>query len=301
MEWVWIPITCAAAFFQMLRTAVQKQLKGVLSTNGAAFTRFGFAVPVALLYGALLHWGWGLPWPTVPPEFVAWVTLGSVAQILATSLLLIAVTRQSFAIGTAYSKTEVVQAALVEVAVLGYAITGQSAAAMALATLGVMLTAMKDSRQPVQALVAGLADAGAWIGIAAGGLFGIAAVAFRAAALGLGDTTVAMAAAVTLIVSTSLQTLLMAAWLVWREPEQLPRIATHWRQGALAGLTGALASACWFTAFTLTVAAYVRTLGLIELLFAYAASMFWFRERVKPLELVGIGLLALGIAVLLQR
>jgi drug/metabolite transporter (DMT)-like permease len=222
------------------------------------------------------------------------------AQIIGTSLLLIAVTESSFAVGTAYSKTEVVQAALVEVVVLGAVLMPTAVLAMALATLGVMLMAMKDAARPLHALVEGLSRRGAWIGIASGGMFGIAAVGFRTAAVGLEATPFVMAAGFTLMVSISLQSVVLGSWLTATERGQWAHIARTWRAGALAGATGALASACWFTAFTLTVAAYVRTLGLIELVFAFAASALWFRERAKPLEVVGVGLLAVGIVLILN-
>ncbi len=47
---LWIPITIAAAFFQNLRSALQKHLKGQLSHVGATTTRFFYAWPLAILY-----------------------------------------------------------------------------------------------------------------------------------------------------------------------------------------------------------------------------------------------------------
>ena len=51
---LWIPITIAAAFMQNLRSALQKYLKGRLSTGGATYSRFFYAVPFAWLYLAAL-------------------------------------------------------------------------------------------------------------------------------------------------------------------------------------------------------------------------------------------------------
>jgi drug/metabolite transporter (DMT)-like permease len=119
MTWLWIPITLAAAVSQNLRTALQRHLKGRLSTNGANFTRYAFGLPFALGYALFLHGGIGLAWPEPDASFFGWVLLGGVSQILATSLLIEAMTRRNFAAGIAYSKTEVVQAALFEAAFLG--------------------------------------------------------------------------------------------------------------------------------------------------------------------------------------
>src|SRR5258706_14806778 len=63
MTWLWIPITIAAALLQNIRTALQKHLKGRLSTNGATYTRYVFGFPLAILYVAGLHAGAGLALP----------------------------------------------------------------------------------------------------------------------------------------------------------------------------------------------------------------------------------------------
>ena len=59
------------------------------------------------------------------------------------------------------------------------------------------------------------------------------------------------------------------------------------------------ASACWFTAMTLEKVAYVRALGQIELIFTFASSVFWFREKIARLELAGCLLIVAGILTLL--
>ena len=55
----------------------------------------------------------------------------------------------------------------------------------------------------------------------------------------------------------------------------------------------------WFTAFTLQIAAYV-TLGLVELVFTLLISLYAFRERPGRFEVIGLGLLILSIALVLN-
>lgn len=50
---------------------------------------------------------------------------------------------------------------------------------------------------------------------------------------------------------------------------------------------------------TLQNAAYVRALGQIELLFTFAVTYFYFRERASLNEIAGIVLIVGGILVLL--
>jgi drug/metabolite transporter (DMT)-like permease len=75
------------------------------------------------------------------------------------------------------------------------------------------------------------------------------------------------------------------------------RVLREWRKSLFAGLMGATASACWFTAMAIEPAAHVRTLALVEILFGYALSWRYFRERVSRSELTGMLLLMAGLIV----
>lgn len=300
MTWIWIPITVAAAVSQNLRTALQKHLKGRLSTNGANYTRYAFGLPFALAYALALNGIVGLDWPRPDPAFFGWVLLGGVSQILATSLLIEAMTRRNFAAGIAYSKTEVVQAALFEAVFLGLALTAGGVVAIVLATLGVMLISLRQSVAPWRDVLTGWTDKVALLGLASGGLFAISAVAFRAASIGLDHPSFLMSAGYTLAWAQALQTALLTAWLVLREPGQLRAVWHAWRPGMLVGLTGTLGSMCWFTAFTIQIAAYVRTLGLIELVFTFLMGRYAFGERASRYEVMGVAALVAGIVLVLH-
>ena len=63
---------------------------------------------------------------------------------------------------------------------------------------------------------------------------------------------------------------------------------------------GAFASQMWFLALTLETAAKVRTLGLVEILFAQALSRSVFKQGVASREALGIALIVLGVVALLN-
>jgi drug/metabolite transporter (DMT)-like permease len=300
MGLAWIPITVTAAAAQSIRTALQRHLKGPLSTNGAAFTRFVFGVPLAGVYlAALLAAGVGrLPSPG--PGFWGWVLVASVSQILATSLQIHVMAARNFATGVAYAKTEVLQAGLFELLFLGATVSGLGALGILLGTVAVMLLSLVKTRRPLAAFLAGWSEPTALVGLAAGGLFGLAAVGFRGASISLAHPSAFVAAAFTLVVATASQTVMLGAYLALRERGELARVFAHAPTGALVGLTSCLGSAGWFTAFTLQIAAYVRSLGLVELGFTLLISFYAFRERPSRAELVGLGLLAVSIALVLN-
>ena len=110
-----------------------------------------------------------------------------------------------------------------------------------------------------------------------------------------------LAAASTLLVAQLLQTVMLGGWLLVRERQVVRAVLTLWRPSLFAGLMGAAASAGWFTAFALTSAAHVRTLGLVELVFSYAISLKLFRERFTRRELIGMGLLVAGLVLVTLR
>lgn len=295
---LWIPITLAAAFLQNLRSALQKHLKSRLSTTGATFVRFGFGLPFAFLFLGVLHLGLRHPLPAPNAVFVAWAVLGGLAQIGATLLLVGLFSLRNFAAGTAYSRTEPAQAAVFGLAFLGDTLSLGVVLAILVSVAGVMLISLAPAPRGWRSLPKALASRSALVGVLSGTLFGVSAVAYRAASLALGGPGPLMQAAFTLVFVITLQTLVMLADLAWREPGELRRVWAARGTAALVGLAGASASFGWFTAMTLQNAAVVKSLAQVELLFTFAASVLVFRERIARLEVAGCVLVAAAVVIL---
>jgi uncharacterized membrane protein len=137
------------------------------------------------------------------------------------------------------------------------------------------------------------------LGLAAGAMFALSAVGFRGAILRLGGPSYVMAATVTVVVGLLLQSVLLSLYLKLRNPAVLAAIVRAWRPSLFAGFMGALASQFWFLAFALATAASVRTLALVEVLFAQAISRFVFKQATTSREAVGIVLIVIGVVLLL--
>ena len=80
----------------------------------------------------------------------------------------------------------------------------------------------------------------------------------------------------------------------------LVAIFRAWRPSLFAGFMGAFASQMWFLAFALETAAKVRTLALVEILFAQILSRNLFKQSVASREMAGIALIVLGVVLLLN-
>lgn len=288
---LWLGITLIAAFLQNARSLLQKRLTGDLSVNGAAYVRFLYALPFAWIYGLYLWDGWPVGFNA---EFFIYVSTGAIAQIVATSCLLASFTTGNFAVGTAYSKTEAAQAALVGLILLGDTVDAWVLSGIAVSLVGVILLSgnlqLRDLLRPERAL---------WLGLAAGAGFAVSAVGFRGASLALDAGNYLERAGLTVMISVSLQTLIMGLYLLVREPAQLARVLRVWRVAVWVGMIGMVASAGWFTAMTLKNAAVVRAVGQIELLFTIMTSVWLLGERVKPREIAGMILVVGGIWLLI--
>lgn len=297
---LWIPVTVGAAFLQCVRTALQKHLKGQLSTNGAGFVRFFYGFPVALIYVALLVSVFGYEVPGTNLRFWTFALMGGVAQIVATSLLILVFSFRNFAVGTIYSKTEVVQTAIFGWLLFEQPLSGAGWIAILIGAAGVMTLSLAKTDAGLRHFLFGWTEKSALIGIASGFLFGVSALTIREASLSLDGGDAFIRAGFTLACITVMQTVLMGIYLALREREQLVKVIVTWRVSALVGITGVLGSACWFLAMTLQKVAYVRTVGQVELVFTFIASYFFFKERASRAEIAGIGLIVAGIVVLLN-
>jgi len=300
LPWLWIPITVWAAFAQTLRNAAQRHLTKSLGTLGATLVRFLYGLPFAAIWLVLLAVD-GLALPSASGPFVLWVIEGALTQIIATALLLRVMEERNFALGVAYSKTEIIQVALFGFAFLGDPVTIKTALAVLCGTAGVLLLAPADRAHPFRAFLRGWTSRSALIGLGSGACFALSATGYRAAALALDMPSFLMAAAYTLVWAQALQTMLLGGWIFLLDRKTIHRVVQAWRASLFAGFMGAAASAGWFTAMAIEPVAHVRTLGLIELLFSYVVSRRVFRERLQPHEIAGIGVLAAALLIVTWR
>ena len=290
---IWIPVTLAAALVQTLRFMLQRQLRGAgLSTGGATFSRFVFAVPLAAaLAGALMQRA-GV-WPGLDLRFWGFAMAGGLGQIVATFCTVALFSERNFAVGIGFTKTETVLVAAFSALVLAEPVGPMGLGAIAVGAVGVLLlTRAKGAGAP---RVLNRATA---LGLAAGALFGASAVGYRGAIQTVPEGDFFLRAALTLACVTAFQTLAMVAWLRLVEPGELSRVARAWRRTLPVGVTGMLGSLGWFTALSLQNAAYVRAVGQVEVVFTILASWLVFRERLTGRELAGIALVVASLLLI---
>ena len=290
---LWIPFTIIAALGQVARNAMQRSLTGPLGTWGATNIRFLFGFPFSIVFFAVVMAATGdqLPWPTA--AFWSWLLLGALCQIVGTGMMLLAMNDRSFVVTTAYLKTEAIQTAIFGFVFLGDHLTLLKVVAILIATAGVVIAALRPGAAK------GFADLKpTLLGLGAAAAFALSAVGFRGAVIVVPGVSFVTAASYTLVLGLFVQTLVLTIYLLARAPDVLGKILGLWKPSMFAGFMGAFASQFWFLAFALTAAANVRTLALVEVLFAQAVAYYTFKQPLSARELLGIALIVIGVALL---
>lgn len=290
---MWVLAVLIAAAAQTARNAVQSHLARHIGTLAATQVRFLFGLPFAILFLLMASLATGEPPPALPLASLGFAALGAASQIAATALMLAVMKARSFAITTAWIKTEPVLVALIAAAVLGDPLTLTALLAIGVATAGVILMSptpgtrlWRDARPMLT-------------GLGAGALFGLAAIGFRGGITSIGEGGFLIRAATVLAVSMAMQAgVLMLALALFRR-DSLRASLSVWRTSLGAGFLGAFASQFWFIGFALTTAANVRTVALVEVLMAQGVAHFVFRQPVTARQSAGMAVIVAGVAALL--
>jgi drug/metabolite transporter (DMT)-like permease len=290
---MWVLVTLIAAAFQTARTAQQHRLRSVMSVSGAGFVRYVYGAPIALAaVGTAIVSGAELP--SIPLRFWPTIAAGGIGQILGTICLIKAFDARDFAIGTVYTKTEVVQVAVLS-ALIGEPLRVLGWVGVAMCMAGVSLLATHGDLRRLRAVVTRLGEPAATFGVVAGGLFAIASIGIREASGSLGEDRPVMRAVVTLAAMNTIQTVVHGGYLLWRDRAQLVLAWTHRRSSSVVGVLSVAGSAGWALALTLENAARVRTVGQIELIFTFAVSRWVLHEERTRNEVVASAFVLVGI------
>lgn len=291
---MWVPITLAAATFQILRTSRQHELRAVLSTTAAGYVRFAYGAPLAVLTSFVVFVVVGRDVPGVPGAFWWIIVAAGVAQILGTVALLASFKVRDFAVGTVYSKSEVLILAALGAVGLGTALSAWGWVGAVLVTAGVVSLATRGGSL---SSVARAGDPAALLGLLAGGLFGLTAIGIGEAADRLDGGSTFDRAVLTLTVMLVVQALVNTGWFVATDPSEIVSTAKAWRPAIVVGVFSLCGSLGWAWGFTLTSAAKVRTLGQVELVIAFLVARFVLHERHTRSDYAASAVVLIGVVL----
>ena len=265
----WIIFTISGAFFQNLRSSLQKKLNKDLSTVASTYVRFAFALPFAILIFFLNFGNFEIISKILKQtDFIYLTSIASIFQIIFTFTLLYLFNFSNFVVGTSLSKTEVVQVAIFEYFLLKDKLNVFGIFGIIIATVGVIIISIKD----LKLFFSNFFSKTTFVGLLTGLFLGLSVVFFRAAALSLEDFSSNFdKAIITLFFGLIIQTFLISVYLLVYERSEFRKFRNNKLESCLAGLTGFLATLSWFFAFTFIQASFVRALGQVEIFFSFVS------------------------------
>lgn len=299
MNPIWLPAALFGGLFQAWRTAIQQRLRSDLSVSGAGLVRYLYGVPFALAFAAIWLRVQGQHIPAMTLDYLGLAAAGGVTQMAGTILLIMAFGHRGFVVGTAFSKTEAMQAALVTALLLDEHLPLLAWAGILSGVAGVLTLALAGRGITVRQIWQSLGQPAALCGLGAGSMFACAAIAIKLATAELDGLDIVGSALVTLVVVMTLQTALHLAWVAARDRDTLSAVARSWRNSTQVGLLSALGSGCWYTGFAAAPAALVRIVGQVEVIFTIGFAHFYLREPVRWREAVGLLLVTVGVVLAL--
>ncbi len=290
----WISFTLLAVVMQSLRTAGQKQLAGQLTAQSTTLVRYLFGLPFVLAYFLWLKQDTEISDLELTQTFYVSGILAGFAQIAATVCLVKALTLKNFAVGTALAKTEAILTAAIGSVFFSASLSALGWVSVVIGVLGAFVASnwkvtwrdLVDNKSLIYGLAAGLG-------------FALASLWIREASLSLPVARTLSAAAV-LIYMVSLQTVFCLLWIAAFEFSEFRLIRANLKASWFIGVTSVLGSIGWFTAMSLQNAAFVKTLGQTEFVVTLLITSLYFGETVSRRELLGIGLVAISIVLLLN-
>ncbi len=302
MEFIWIFAAIFAAACQTARSAFQKNMIPKLGDYGAAYIRFCYALPFTSLI-------W-LIWISIPGNNIPDLSLyslflclfGSIFQVLFTYVLMKVFAHKNFATGIAFSKTEVILIAFLEIIILSVTFSISIMLGIILGVISVLfLSYAKKANsilKTIKLLINSIISVGTLVGLLSGLLLAGSVVTFRMSIISADGPLLDKSLFISFI-AIVFQTILVGLYLLINKRDQFLAVIKYWKPSLPAGICGTGATFGWFVAFGLTTAAEVRAVGQIELIFSILISVIFFKEKIKITELTGIILLGLSILIII--
>lgn len=282
MLWLWF--TLLAASMQAGRNAFQKKLSRDVPVLGVTLARFLYAVPLALGYLLLHYFVWSpeTAVPKFPILFWFYIIGASIAQILATALMVRLFHLRNYAIGVGLAKSEAILTAILGVLFFSTQISW-------LGWLGVLIGAMAIFLMTGATALRQLSWQTLWIGLGSGLSFALTSLWVREASLLL-ELPSLIAASWVLFCVITFEAILLLGYLALKERQTLVKLWQHPALAITISIFSFFGSLGWFSAMSLQHVAFVKTVGQIEILFMLFISLFIFKEKLRKPDLVGLGL-----------
>jgi len=295
---MWILISIITAFIQNIRNASQKHLAKFLPDITTVWVRFIFGFPFALIaFILLLLFGYDMP--DINNKFLFNVTIACIAQIIGIYFLVCLFSRKNFAVGTAYIRTDAIQSAIIGIIFFNESISLMGMVAIIIAFIGLIFISVTQNNITFSHIIKSLSSPSAKMGILSGSSFAASGLFVKNSTLSLTTTPIIINASFTIVFLLLAQAIFVGFYIYFKDKNQIIAVKNHFKNGLVVGITTLMVSTGWYSAYSLTNVAYVKAVGQIEMIFSLLLSKKFFKEEIRPLEILGIALIIAGILILL--
>jgi len=265
----------------------------------SAYSRFIFALPFVTLLAVFFLDTQDL---VILKDFssTAWFFLiaASICQILFTIILIKLFTLRSFAIGVAFSKTEVIQTTLLEIIIVGFILTSQVLLAIIIGFIGMLF--MSKQKLIGNMEYNSLFFKQVILGVSCGVFLGLSSVLYKVALDTVTSDLIYKKVLVLSFLALAFQSAIFGTYIiVTKGTQNALKLMLIWKRGLPVGFFACAATFCWFYAFSLVDATLVRAVGQLEIVFSVMISFIFYKERITGFELIGMSLITISILALL--
>ena len=295
----WVVITVIASLSQTLRSVFQKNIIEDVGVLVSAYSRFVFALPfVALLAVVFLGAQEIVLLKTISLKTWFFLISASICQILFTIILIKLFTLRSFAIGVAFSKTEVIQTTLLEIIIIGFILTSHVFLSIIIGFIGMLFMSKQKLIGKLGYNTLFLKQV--TLGVLCGIFLGLSSVLYKVALDSVITDLIYKKVLVLSFLALAFQSVIFGTYIVSTEGKQnVVKLFSIWKKGLPVGFFGCAATFCWFFAFSLVDATFVRAVGQLEIVFSVLITYIFYKERITGFELIGMSLITISILALL--
>ena len=272
---------------QTFRNALQSKLSANVSTSGVTLARFLLAPPIALGYLVILHQVSPQDIPSFNFTFIVTVLFAALAQIAATSLMVILFKQKNFSVGAGLAKSEALVAAVLGTIFFGSQLNALGWVGIFIGAIAVFVLSNSGHHAKQLSLKT------AFIGLTCGTSFALTSLSVREASHQL-DIPFPHSAAWVLLWVLCIQTFVLTTYIAFKHKETFVALRHELKMTTATSVTSCLGSICWFSAMALQQVAYVKTLGQVEVLLTMIIAMVWLKNKVKWPEVFGLLLIAVA-------
>ena len=300
---LWVVLAIGAALAQTVRNSVAQSVAFHIPAVLNSWARFTFCLPWTALACLIVVLQLGVP--RLPLAFFGYCLATALTQLLGNVALIAAFRAGGFGEAIVFHKLEVLLTAIAGALFFGETPSSLGTLGIVICAAGVLLVNLQRESENLRWTRALQLGRSGMLALLCATLLVGASFALKAANTVITQANASIAPGdiaapiQTLFHTTWIEVALLTLWIARREPASFTTVAVHWRRMALIGSTSFVASLGWFWAFSLTLVAYVKAVGQIEVLFAVALGIRVLQEKALVRQLPGIAFVMAGIVLVL--